>query len=164
MTTNPVWLTEALKHLGVKETTGHKHTPIILRWWQVIKRGGIKDDETPWCAAFVGAQLEAVGIRSSRFESARSYLTWGRALYAPAVGAVVVFERGRNSGHVGFVMGQNTKGQLVVIGGNQSNAVTIAAFERSRVLGYFWPAGHEIDPSAFNLPLLTASGVSSNES
>ena len=71
------WLDEARKHLGLKEIKGPKHAQAILDMWKAIKRGGIRDDETPWCAAFVCACLERVGIQSTRFESAKSYLSWG---------------------------------------------------------------------------------------
>ena len=71
----PVWLSIARKYIGTKEIKGIKHEPKIVQWWRAIKRGGIKDDETPWCAAFVGGVLEEAGIISSRNEGARSYLT-----------------------------------------------------------------------------------------
>jgi hypothetical protein len=47
----------ARKHIGQMEIKGPRHNPLILQFWKDIKRGGIKDDETPWCAAFVGAML-----------------------------------------------------------------------------------------------------------
>jgi hypothetical protein len=50
------------------EIKGPRHNPLILQFWKGIKRGGIKDDETPWCAAFVGAMLERAGIKSTRFD------------------------------------------------------------------------------------------------
>lgn len=71
------WITEARKHIGQMEIKGPRHNPLIIQFWKDIKRGGIKDDETPWCAAFVGAMLERSGIKSTRFESAKSYLNWG---------------------------------------------------------------------------------------
>ena len=87
------WLTEARKHIGLRETKGGKHHPEIVQFWKDIKRGGIKDDETPWCAAFVGAMLERVGVKSTRFESAKSYLDWGQLLALPVVGCIVIFTR-----------------------------------------------------------------------
>lgn len=134
----PSWLVEARKYIGTKEISGVRHEPLILQWWKAIRRGGIKTDEVPWCAAFVGAMFEAVGIRSSRFESARSYLDWGVRLQAAQVGCVVVFQR-EGGGHVGFVVGQDKFGRLLVLGGNQGNAVSIAAFPLDRVVGYRWP-------------------------
>ncbi|HHU2470361.1 TPA: TIGR02594 family protein, partial [Escherichia coli] len=80
-----------------------------------------------------------VGIRSTRFESAKSYLDWGEKLDTPAYGCIVVFTR-VGGGHVGFVVGRRANGDLLVLGGNQGDAVNIRAFPTSRVSGYRWPA------------------------
>lgn len=135
----PAWLVEAKKHIGIKEIPGVNHNPLILSMWKAIKRGGIKTDEVPWCAAFVGFCLENVDIVSSRFESAKSYLDWGRAQTTPCVGSIVVFTRD-GGGHVGFVVGKNAAGALLVLGGNQGNEVNVRAFPLDRVSGYRWPA------------------------
>lgn len=133
------WLAEGRKFIGLTEIKGPKHNPEILQMWKDIKRGGIKDDETPWCAAFVGAMLERVGIKSSRFESAKSYLSWGDSIPMPVYGCVAVFTR-EGGGHVGFVVGQAANGDLLILGGNQSDAVNIKAFKKDRVSGYRWSA------------------------
>ena len=52
--------------------------------------------------------------------------------------AVLVFERG-SGGHVGFAIGQDDT-HFFVLGGNQSDAVTIARIAKSRLLGARWPA------------------------
>lgn len=135
---DPAWLRVAREHIGVQEIPGVNHHPLILQMWRAIKRGGIKDDETPWCAAFVGFCLEEVGIVSSRFESARSYLTWGRQIDKPVHGCIVVFTR-NGGGHVGFLTGYTPTGDLLILGGNQGNEVNIRAFPRGRVSGYRWP-------------------------
>lgn len=137
------WVAEARKHIGLTEVKGPQHSPEILQMWRDIKRGGIKDDETPWCAAFVGAMLERVGVRSSRFESARSYLDWGQQLPLPVPGCIVVFTR-QGGGHVGFAVGRDKAGNLLILGGNQSDAVNIKAFPVSRVSGYRWPTGLQV--------------------
>lgn len=154
MKNEPAWLTEGRKYIGEKEIHGSRHNPFILQLWKDIKRGGIKDDETPWCAAFVGGVLERVGIKSSRFESAKSYLSWGSELKEPALGCVVVFTRS-GGGHVGFVVGKAPNGDLMVLGGNQSDAVNIRAFSRSLVTGYRWPAGMLSAPQS--LPEISGS-------
>jgi uncharacterized protein (TIGR02594 family) len=154
-------MVEAEKLIGLKEIKGAQHAPEILQMWRDIKRGGIKDDETPWCAAFVGAMLERVGIRSSRFESARSYLDWGQLLAVPVPGCVVVFTR-QGGGHVGFAVGRDKSGNLLILGGNQSDAVNIRAFPVSRVTGYRWPA--RIMVPAEPLPTLSAVELSGRES
>ena len=158
----PAWLTKARSYLGTKEIVGPKHNPAVVALWALGKAGKVKDDETPWCAAFVSAVLEEAGITSARTGWARSYLTWGRRLNFPRVGCIVVFSRG-SGGHVGFVVGRDKKGNLLVLGGNQSNAVTIAPFDTKRVLGYVWPRGPDL-PKTDNLPTLASNGkLSTNE-
>lgn len=151
----PAWVVEARKHIGVREIPGVNHHPLIVQMWKAIKRGGIKDDETPWCAAFVGFCLENVGIVSSRFESARSYLTWGQSISWPAPGSIVVFTR-QGGGHVGFVVGTTPDKQLLVLGGNQGNAVNIRAFPLGRVSGYRWPQAVPLPERNTPLPVATA--------
>lgn len=151
----PAWMVEARSHLGTREIPGAKHEPKILGWWKAIKRGGIKDDETPWCAAFVGGCLEAVGIVSSRFESARSYLQWGKPIATAELGAIAVLGRPGGGGHVGFVVGRDIDGRIILLGGNQGNAVNESAFATSRVLGYRWPLAVPA-PIPRPLPLLSS--------
>lgn len=138
MNTDPQWLAIARPLVGLHEVKGAEHSPEIIGMWRAIKRSGIQDDETPWCAAFVGACLERAGIRSSRFESAASYLKWGVRLDGPAHGCIVVFSRD-GGGHVGFVVGVDASGNLLVLGGNQGDQVSVKAFPTTRVTGYRWP-------------------------
>ena len=64
---------------------------------------------------------------------------------------------------MGFVLGQDKNGNLIVLGGNQSDMVCIKPFERSRVLGYRWPPGLKV-PEAGDLPIIAYKGaLSSNE-
>lgn len=154
--TEPSWIALAKKDIGVSEIKGDKHNPVIVQYWKDIKRGGIKDDETPWCAAFVGAMLERSGIRSTRFESAKSYETWGYKLTSPVYGCIVTFIR-NGGGHVGFVVGMSPAGDLMVLGGNQSDAVNIKAFSTDRVTSYRWPFPTEPFPIDRTLPIFTGN-------
>lgn len=160
---DPKWLEEARKYIGQHEVVGSKHSPFVLRLWQLI-RAPFKDDETPWCAGFVGGMLELSGIPNAGGAWARGYLKQGVKLSKPAYGCIVVFERGPTSGHVGFVVGQDASGRLMVLGGNQGNAVNIKPFPKSRVLGYRWPGVMPL-PERYNLPTLDSRGMalSSNE-
>jgi uncharacterized protein (TIGR02594 family) len=155
----PPWLKAGRGYVGTKEIVGPKHNPAVVDLWKKAQVPGVNDDETPWCAAFVSAVLEESGVRSARTGWARGYLAWGKRVGAAAVGAIVVFERGPNAGHVGFVVGQDQAGRLLVLGGNQSNAVTIAPFDRGRVLGFRWPEGSE--PAGFALPTYRSAGAAS---
>lgn len=158
----PIWLEEARKHLGVRETKGPDHTPLILQWWRDAKLGGIKSDETPWCAGFVCAMLENVGLLSPRTAWSRDFLGWGYPLDEPEVGCIIVFARG-NGGHVGIVVGRDEKLNPLVLGGNQDDSVSIKAFPALawEVLGYRWPRVVRV-PDPAPLPVLV--GITTAES
>jgi uncharacterized protein (TIGR02594 family) len=147
----------ARSYIGTKEIVGPKHNPKIVALWSKGKAGAFKDDETPWCAAFVSAVLEESGFTSARTGWARAYLGWGRTLKDPRVGCIVIFSRGPTFGHVGFVVGKTASGHLLVLGGNQDNAVNIDVFNPSRVLGYRWPTDYPLPPPSA-LPLLKHDG------
>lgn len=155
------WIDEAVKMIGVREAPGAANNPEVVKLFKEIKRGGIKDDSVPWCSAFVGAMLERAGITSTRFEGAKSYLQWGVNLAAPAVGCIVVFER-TGGGHVGFVLGEDGAGNLLVLGGNQADAVNVRAFSRDRAKGYRWPSGIAL-PKTMKLPVLNSTAFSNKE-
>lgn len=73
----------------------------------------------------------------------------------PIIGAVLIFERG-SGGHVVFAIGQN-EGQFYVLGGNQSDAVTVAQIAKSRLLGAPWPATYP--PRLQRLPTMTPDEI-----
>lgn len=151
MKVNPVWLIEAFRKINVKEVKGEDDNPEIVSWWKRIFRGGIKDDETPWCAAFVGAMLEGVGVRSSRFESAGSYRTWGVPCPTPLYGAVCVLSR-PGGNHVAFCVGRTDDGKIALLGGNQGDQVSVMVVDKSKIDSWRWPNNVPI-PEPFPLPV-----------
>ncbi|WP_272659205.1 MULTISPECIES: TIGR02594 family protein [unclassified Providencia] len=143
--TDPKWLIEAKKEIGVSEHTVAGSQAVDQMWIDSKLRGLVGTArKVPWCAGFVNAMLERAGIRSTRSDSSRSYLAFGTVLNEPAYGCVVVFSRS-GGGHVGFVVGKTESGQLMVLGGNQSDAVNIKSFSLDRVTGYRWPSGLPVD-------------------
>lgn len=134
------WMVEAWREFGQRETPGRVDNPRILAMLADAGHPG-QPDETPWCAAFIGACLVRAGIPGTGSLAARSYLDWGVGADGPALGAVAVLTRSADPalGHVGFVVG-TTEAHLFLLGGNQSNAVTVEAFTRSRVLAYRLPS------------------------
>ena len=162
------WIKEARKHIGLREVKGSKHNPLILGWLKSLKAWWA-NDEVPWCGVFT-AECLRVGSRAlpKHWYRASDYLNWGTRLDQPCYGCIVVFTR-TGGGHVGFVVGEDRRGNLMVLGGNQSDAVSIAPFNVGRVSGYRWPpsatgAAMSPSPERYKLPILQSDGrVSNNE-
>ncbi|EOF5041630.1 TIGR02594 family protein [Providencia rettgeri] len=143
--TEPKWIIEARKEIGVSEHTLSGSAAVDQMWIDSKLRGLVGTArKVPWCAGFVNACLERSGIQSTRSDSSRSYLAFGTVLNEPLYGCVVIFSRS-GGGHVGFVVGKTESGSLLVLGGNQSDAVNIKAFGIDRVTGYRWPSGIPLD-------------------
>lgn len=162
--TTPQWAVEALKHIGQKEVPGVKSNPWILSLWITVTPWlGNDDSKVAWCGAFMRYCFAAASIAAPKtYYRAKDWLTWGVALVTPVRGCVVVFSR-EGGGHVGIVMGEDAAGNLMVLGGNQGDAVNIKPFAKSRVSGYRWPAGVP-KPVSPKLPLIASNGkVSTNE-
>lgn len=155
------WLDEARRHIGLREVPGVTTAPTIGRWLREL-RAWWADDETPWCGVAVAAWMRAAGIEPARnWFRARAWLEWGAPITEPAAGCVVVVGRA-GGGHVGLVIGEDERGRLMVLGGNQGDAVTVAPFERSRVLGYRWPAEHMAMLMTHALPRVAAAHLPSS--
>ena len=137
----PKWMQLARADLGLREISGSRDNPKVVQFFRDVKHSEIRDDETSWCAAFVGSCLERSGHVSTRNLTARSYKSWGKET-EPKVGAITVLWRVSRSdwrGHVGFFVKQTSK-YVYLLGGNQGNEVSIKPFPKSRVLAYRWPA------------------------
>lgn len=155
---SPVWLDIARGELGVAEVVGPEHNPRILEYQQTVQYGA-RDDETPWCSAFVNWCMRRAGLEGTNNAAARSWLNWGVPLAGPRLGCVVVFWRVSPSdwrGHVGFFVAEQGQHALDILGGNQNNSVSIAPYPRSQVLGFRWPAadGRRVEAKERILKLL----------
>lgn len=164
---DPKWIATARRYIGTQEWAGAPDNPRILQWWKALG-APFTDDETPWCGAFVGGVLSESGIKPQKGgASARAWNSFGKKLTRPAYGCIVVFWRGSKTGtagHVGFLLGVDKRGNLMVLGGNQSNAVNVKPFSKDRVLGYRWP-GTAPREERYKLPVLDSDGtVSTDES
>lgn len=137
----PKWLAEARALVGLKEIVGSRHEKKVVQFFADAGHAWVKDDETAWCAAFVNAMLAKAGVKGTGSLAARSFLKWGEKLKAPKPGCIVVFKRGNSSwqGHVAFFI-RTVGASIEVLGGNQGNAVSIAKYPKSKLLGYRWPA------------------------
>lgn len=163
----PVWLRVASSYIGAGEWKGSEHNPLIVTMFARIYNPWFADDETPWCAAFVGSVLEECGVSSTRSARARSYDNYGVDLVEPALGCIGVLTRGNpdnGKGHVIFVTGRDEFGNIVGIGGNQSNKVSEASFNVERFVGFRYPKSAPLpDNIGFDsLPIIRSSPKLSN--
>lgn len=112
--------------------------PKVVAYFKDSGNAGVKNDETAWCAAFVGAMLKRAGRQGTGLLTARSYLNWGIPVIRGTAreGDIVVFKRGNSSwqGHVAFLVKDNGA-TISVLGGNQSNAVNIKSYPAASLLG-----------------------------
>jgi uncharacterized protein (TIGR02594 family) len=138
-----VWMDEARRLKGVREVTGRGSNRDILNWATAL---GIPygDDDIPWCGLFVahciGATLPSETLPTNPL-GARNWAKFGQPLDAPVDGAILVFWRGSPSGglgHVGLYDGEDSKAYHV-LGGNQSDSVSIARVAKDRLLAARWP-------------------------
>jgi len=151
------WIAEARKHIGLSEIKGSEHNPTILSWLARMKAWW-REDETPWCGVFVDHCLAtAKATRVKEGYRAKSYLNLPVRLNIPCYGAIAVFDYAPRGGHVGFIVGEDRLGNLMILAGNQNNKVSIAAFSQEKLIGIRWPS---VYPSAgrFTLPIVAAQG------
>lgn len=150
----PRWVTIGRTFLGLREIPGAPTSPVIAGWLADLKAWW-KDDETPWCGTACAAWMRAAGVElPQHWYRAKGWLDWGVRLSTPVLGCVVVFERD-GGGHVGLVVGAFLGGDLLVLGGNQGDAVRLSRFQRARVAGYRWPPAVPLMVDA--LPVVTTA-------
>ena len=128
----------------VKELPSAASSPLIQWFHELAGLGPNESDETAWCSGFVNAMAWLARVTRSKKANARSWLDVGQAvadLSDAQVGFdVVVLRRFINgmdngvSGHVGFYAGHDDR-FVYLLGGNQSDQVTLAKFAREAILG-----------------------------
>jgi uncharacterized protein (TIGR02594 family) len=131
---------------------------------QFLADGGVNLDpsETAWCAGFINAVLAQNGIDGTKSLAARSFLGWGERVTDPTEGDIVVVSRGRRDGwegHVGIFQGFDENGDILILGGNQSNGVNVTAYPAERLLGYRRPVGTPETGTAETIQALAQRGT-----
>ena len=141
------WMPIAEKEKGVSEIPGSGNNPRVLEYLRSTTNLGASaasKDETPWCSAFVNWCLEQAGYERTKNALARSWLDWGQKIDMPRRGCIVVFQREKKFGHVGFYL-EETATHIKVLGGNQQNLeteifeVSEKSYPKSDFLGYRIP-------------------------
>lgn len=158
------WLIVAESLLGTLETPGSKSNPKILGWAKSL--GGwiasfYKDDSIPWCGLFVANCIASAGYKpADKALSALAWNDWGIPT-TPRLGAVMVFKR-KGGGHVGFYVSEDET-SYHILGGNQSDAVTVTKIAKDRFVGARWPKGAAFPPESIPIRKRFDGKVSVNE-
>lgn len=147
----------AQRFVGMKEVPGSASNPQIMAMLN-LDQDWPEDDEVPWCAAFLNYVAWLLRLTRSKSLRARSWLQVGEPvpIKDARVGFdVVILSRGKGDqpgpevinapGHVGFFSGiewltekesaEHLAENFLMLGGNQSNTVSVATYPLSRILG-----------------------------
>lgn len=160
----PPWYLEMQRRKGLHETLNR---PSLMAWLRSDGTTLGDPAKLPWCGDAVETAIHLTLPNEPRLANpymARHWMRFGRPLKAPAIGAVLVFWRGARdgiSGHVGLYAGEDA-GALHVLGGNQSNAITVARLGRDRLLGIRWPQSYPL-PTTGSFFGAAEGGLSTDE-
>ncbi len=136
----------AERYIGQKEVFGKLDNPLILAMLR-LDNDWPKNDETPWCSAFMNWVCWHLRVARSKSLMARSWLNVGYAIDIKSAEVgwdLVILKRGGGAqpgahvinapGHVGFFAGvENTN--VLLLGGNQGDSVSIRRYPQNRILG-----------------------------
>jgi uncharacterized protein (TIGR02594 family) len=164
----PIWLLEGLKWMNTREEPGSGNNRDIIEWAR--EEGGAiattyDEDSIPWCALYANMVLTKVGLRGTKTLWALDWSNWGTRLAGPAVGAFAPMKRS-GGGHIAIIAGRDQHGNLMCLGGNQSDAVNIKPFPADRPVSFRWPKDVPLPARTgfATLPLVQSDGrVSSRE-
>lgn len=167
----PLWLEAGLKFVGTKEVIGPKDSATIIDWAK--DEGGdiaksYTHDSIPWCALFANMMLTKAGLKGTETLWALDFAgKWpSTKLIGPAVGAFAPMLR-NGGGHIICVVGRDQHGNIMGLGGNQKDKVSIVPFPMSRLnKGFWWPSSvpPPVKIGITALPVVRSDGkVSSNE-
>jgi len=161
------WVQTAYELIGTREVPGRGSNEAITGWAKDLDLLSYDDDDIPWCGLFVahciGSQLPEERLPNNPL-GARQWETFGITASAQ-LGAIMVFWRESKSsgkGHVGFYWAEDVEAYHI-LGGNQSDSVSVTRVAKSRLLQARWP--RTVPPPAGIIRTADANGkvLSQNE-
>lgn len=130
------WMDIAKEELGVSEVNSPER---VIEYHKATTLPKSEHSEkTAWCASFASWVLYKAGYDSPHNSWAKSFLSYGESLDKPRYGCLVIYQRGRDAGHVHFYI-EETESGILGIGGNQGDQVCEQWQPKANVLGYRWP-------------------------
>ncbi|MBO9658330.1 MAG: TIGR02594 family protein [Chitinophagaceae bacterium] len=172
--TLPKLVAAGLEYLGLKEIPGPKSNPTIMAMADALNvRRIYTNDDISWCALFMCYLCQKVGkpMNFSSYEILRaaSFQNWGWPVRKgdEKLGDIAVFTR-PGGNHVGLVIAvsKDKSGKITtlhILGGNQSNAVTITEIAYSRLshCRRYYATGEPV--SAMQYTVDSSGNLSKNE-
>jgi uncharacterized protein (TIGR02594 family) len=160
----PRMLDEARKLYGTFEVPGPGNNAVIIGW---AKETGLTKtftaDSIPWCGLFMAVVAKRAGrpvVEGPLW--ARNWAKFGIPADRPQLGDILVFRRAQGSGHVGLYVGEDY-GAFHVLGGNQSDGVTITRIAKDRCIAIRRPAYRKTPETAKSIQLAANGVLSTNE-
>ena len=163
----PKFIATALKYHGLQEVVGKGSNKTIIEWRDELNQNntpivGYSDDDIPWCGLFVAYVVYKTGRKPVANPLwARNWANFGNASTKASLGDILVFVR-NGGGHVGFYVGED-KTAYHVLGGNQSNSVSITRILKSRCVAVRSPQYNSRPDTAKPIYLTAGGQISSNE-
>lgn len=151
----PNWVKIAMKEVGVTEISGERHSDRVMEYHKVS--GNWSRDEIPWCGSFVNWVMLKSGFEKTVKIPARakSWLSFGKSSQEPVIGSIAVKSR-KGGGHVCFVIGKDSEGRLLCLGGNQNDEVNIKTYNKDVFIDFRVP--HHYNGSGLNRYALNSGG------
>jgi uncharacterized protein (TIGR02594 family) len=137
------WVKIGLKEVGTREVIGGGSNPRIDYYHKIAGLPWAKD-QVPWCGSAM-AYVFQKAIKDTPKNPARA-LSWshfGIAIDNPAVGCVAV-KRRDGGGHCGIVLAVRGA-ELLLLGGNQSDAFNIKKYRVSSFDWFRYPKGQSLN-------------------
>lgn len=140
--TNAKILDAAMSIGGVREIKGPKNAACIMRMYEVAGARWVKSEDVPWCSAAACYVASLAGVHNPKTLRAREWLKVPKrhAQHITDVaklqpGDFVILSRGNSvqTGHIG-VFCYRDRGQVVLQGGNQRNAMCVRPYSATRFL------------------------------
>lgn len=163
----PRTIQEGLKFLGVAEVVGKGSNKTIIGWRDELNQNGVKivgfsDDDVPWCGLFAAIVAFRAGKEVVQKPLwAKNWASFGSRSPNAGLGDCLVFNR-NGGGHVGWYVAEDTTAYHV-LGGNQSNRVSIARISKDRCIAIRRPKYNVMPASVRPYQALAKGGLSKNE-
>ena len=141
--TLPKMVAAGIQFLAIKEVPGKGSNPVIMNMANELGLKGIyTDDDMSWCAVFINYLCKITGkpivdTKGDKYNLMRAkwLSNWGNkvAIKDMQLGDIGVLNRD-GGGHVFLIIGKTPQGNVIGLGGNQSNSVTFSEFDIKRLI------------------------------